>query len=77
MTDESSERADRLAELITELTGTARSAALHALRERGDDPREALEVVADAMVTLDRPPPPGFRVTRYASPLADDEPPDR
>lgn len=69
------ERAARLAELITELTGTARSAALHAVRASGEAPREPLELVADAMITLDQPPPEGFRVTRYVRrPGPDDDP---
>ena len=50
--------ADRLAEMVEELTGADRGASLHAVREhRREASGDALEVVAGAMVRVDRPPP--------------------
>jgi hypothetical protein len=54
----------RLAELVAGLTGCERTGALHAVREHADDP-DALEVVARAMVEIDRPPPDGFRLAGF------------
>jgi hypothetical protein len=69
-------RKARLAELVAGLTGCAPSGALHVLRTRDDGASgDALEVVARAMVDVDRPPPEGFRVAGF---LRDDEDdPDR
>lgn len=59
--------ATRLAELVTELTGTEPGAALHAVRSqrRAGRRRDALEVVASAMVDVDQPPPDGFRLAGF------------
>jgi len=60
------EHAARLAELVTELTGTEPGAALHAVRHgTADDRADALEVVASAMVNVDQPVPKGFRVAPF------------
>lgn len=72
--------AARLAELVSELTGTEPGAALHAVRSqrRAGRRRDALEVVASAMVDVDQPPPDGFRLAGFlraddtAGPPADD-----
>jgi hypothetical protein len=64
-------RAARLAELVSELTGCSPAGALHAVRAdpdaaqglgEGGDP---LEVVARAMLHVDRPDPEGFRITGF------------
>jgi hypothetical protein len=62
-------RAARLAELVAELTGCGPAGALHAVKAEpldaiadGGDP---LEVVARAMLHVDRPDPEGFRVTGF------------
>jgi len=61
------EQAARLAELVSELTGTEPATALHAVRQgSAADDADALEVVASAMVNVDQPPPKGFRVAPYA-----------
>lgn len=60
---EAERRSARLAELVSGLTGCEKGGALHAVREQvGGD---ALEVVARAMVEVDSPPPPGFRVAGF------------
>lgn len=61
------EQAARLAELVSELTGTEPATALHAVRQgsAADDDADALEVVASAMVNVDQPPPRGFRVAPF------------
>ncbi|MCC5951774.1 MAG: hypothetical protein JJU45_06715 [Acidimicrobiia bacterium] len=56
--------ADRLAELVSELTGTEPGAARYAVRAIPHR-RDALEVVANAMISVDQPPPEGFRVTGF------------
>src|SRR3954469_11298875 len=58
------ERVDRLAELVAGLTGCQKGGALHAVREHGSA-RDALKVVARAMVEVDAPPPEGFRVAGF------------
>jgi len=60
------DRPRRLAELVTELTGTAPSSALHAVRSSSIE-ADSLAVVARAMVEIDGPPPEGFRVAGYVS----------
>ena len=47
----------RLAELVEGLTGADRGTSLHAVRETGLEPADALEVVARAMVRVDQPSP--------------------
>lgn len=65
-------RASRLAELVAELTGTTPGTALHAVRTSpgAPDDRDAFEVLADAIVSVDRPPPEGFRLVGF---LRDDD----
>lgn len=58
-------QAARLAELVAELTGSAPGTALHAVRSERQRHRDALEVVAGAMVSVDQPPPDGFRLAGY------------
>lgn len=60
-------RAARLAELVAELTGTETATALHAVRSSGDPDggRDALGVVAEAMVQVDQPRPSRLRPTGY------------
>lgn len=59
----------RLAEFVSLLTGCEAAGALHAVREQeqAQPVRQAdpLAVVARAMVAIDRPAPPGFRVAGY------------
>lgn len=62
-------RVDRLAEMVSELTGCPPGGALHAVREHGDS-NDALAVVARAMVDVDQPPPTEFRAP---GDLRDDE----
>lgn len=61
---EAERRAARLAELVTELTGCRGGGALHAVKEHQTH-RDALEVVAAAMVEVDAPAPERFRVTGF------------
>jgi hypothetical protein len=63
-------REQRLAELVAELTGCDELGALHALREQSEHGGDALERVAGAMTTIDRPTPSGFRVPGYLASLA-------
>jgi hypothetical protein len=63
-------RDSRLAELVAGLIGCDEHGALHALRE-DDAHDDALERVANAILTLDQPAPEGFRVAGY---LRDDWP---
>jgi hypothetical protein len=66
-------RAARLAELVSELTGCSPAGALHAVRadpsalatEGSSDGGDPLEVVARAMLHVDRPDPEGFRITGF------------
>lgn len=64
-------RAERLAELVAGLTGCEPGGALHAVRHIDAESDDVLEVVARAMVDVDRPPPEGFRVAGF---LRDDVP---
>ena len=57
-------RATRLAELVAGLTGTPPGSALHAVRTEPPD-QDALEVVANAMVNVDRPPPEACRLAGF------------
>ena len=61
---EAERRAARLAELVSELTGCRTGGALHAVKEHQTH-RDALEVVAAAMVEVDAPAPERFRVTGF------------
>jgi hypothetical protein len=56
-----------LAELVAELTGTETATALHAVRSSGTPAgeRDALGVVAEAMVHVDQPRPSRLRPTGY------------
>jgi hypothetical protein len=60
-------QAARLAELVSELTGSTQGTALHAVRSERQTRRhrDALELVAGAMVNVDQPPPDGFRLAGY------------
>lgn len=72
-------RAARLAELVAELTGTEAATALHAVRESGSSRRErdALGLVAEAMVQVEQPPTLRLRPTRHARPDLEGESPRR
>jgi hypothetical protein len=48
---------------VAGLTGCQQGGALHAVREH--DAADALEIVARAMVTVDAPPPDGFRLPGF------------
>lgn len=64
-------RSDRLAELVVALTGCGDTDARHVVRgqvtrsERTFAPADPLDLVARAMIELDRPEPSGFRVAGY------------
>ena len=63
---EAERRANRLAELVSELTGCEPTGALHAVREHQDEDRpDALSLVARAMIDIDAAPPEGFRVPAF------------
>src|SRR5438876_11531111 len=65
-------RTSRLAELVAGLTGCEPGGALHAVRTAPETPSgDMLEVVARAMVDVDRPLPKELRVAGY---LRDDLP---
>ena len=65
-------RTSRLAELVAGLTGCEPGGALHAVRTAPETPSgDVLEVVARAMVDVDRPLPKELRVAGY---LRDDLP---
>jgi hypothetical protein len=65
-------RTSRLAELVAGLTGCEPGGALHAVRTAPDTPSgDMLEVVARAMVDVDRPLPKELRFAGY---LRDDLP---
>lgn len=60
--DDAPDHEARLAELVAGLTGCSPGGALHAVRERGERPADALAVVARAMVLVDQPLPAGLRI---------------
>lgn len=69
-------QAARLAELVAELTGSPPGPALHAVRSERQSRRhrDALELVAGAMVNVDQPPPDGFRLAGYLRDEAEERP---
>ncbi len=66
------ERTSRLAELVTGLTGCPPTGALHVLRTDDVPARDALELVARAMVRVDAPPDPHLRVGGHLRDEADE-----
>jgi hypothetical protein len=58
-------RTSRLAELVAGLTGCEPGGALHAVRTAPETSGDMLEVVARAMVDVDRPLPKEFRFAGY------------
>lgn len=68
------ERDNRLAELVSGLTGSPLGGALHAVvHDDGPDTADALEVVARAMVKVDQPPPKELRLSRRPRPSSEDD----